>query len=84
MKTTISGRGQVTIPAQLRREMCLQPGQTVLWKRVSTTECRLVVLPTGQIGPDPLAALGFALQYGLEEGRSDALLQEFRAGEGGE
>ena len=84
MKTTINRRGQVSIPARLRREMRLQPGQTVLWKQVSTTECRLVVLPTEQIGPDPLAALGFARQYGLEEGRSDAFCQELRAGEGGE
>ncbi len=61
--------------------MHLQPGQKVRWEKVSATECRLVVLQAEPIVPDPLAALGFARQHGLEEGSSDALLMELRAGE---
>ena len=81
MKATITERGQVSIPAQLRREMHLEPGQTVRWERVSATECRLVALPLAHIVADPVAALGFAQQHGLEEGSTDAYLQELRAGE---
>jgi hypothetical protein len=61
--------------------MHLEPGQTVIWERVSATECRLVALPLETIAPDPLAALGFARQHGLEEGSADAYLRELRAGE---
>ena len=71
----------MSIPARIRREMHLQPGQTVVWEVISTTECRLIVLPTPQIVPDPMAALGFARRHGLEEGSSDALLAELREGE---
>ena len=81
MKATITERGQVSIPAQLRREMHLEPGQTVLWERISATECRLVALPLNTTTPDPLAALSFAHQHGLEEGSADAYLRELRAGE---
>ena len=84
MKATITERGQVSIPARLRREMRLEPGQTVFWEKVSNTECRLMVLPAEQVAPDPLAALGFARQHGLEEGCSNAFLQELRAGESDE
>ena len=81
MKATITERGQVSIPAQLRREMHLEPGQTVRWERVSATECRLIALPLEAVAPDPLAALGFARQHGLEEGSADAFLRELRVGE---
>ena len=81
MKATITERGQVSIPAQIRREMHLETGQTVLWERISATECRLVALPRETIDPDPLAALGFARQHRLEEGSTDAYLRELRAGE---
>jgi AbrB family looped-hinge helix DNA binding protein len=81
VKATITERGQVSIPAQLRREMHLEPGQTVLWERISATECRLVALAAETIAPDPLAALRFARQNGLEEGSADAYLQALREGE---
>ena len=81
MKATITERGQVSIPAQLRREMQLEAGQTVVWEKVSATECRLLVLPPKPTLPDPIAALGFARQHGLEEGSSDDYLLSLRADE---
>ena len=81
MKATITECGQVSIPAQLRREMHLESDQTVLWERVSATECRLVALSLETAAPAPLAALSFARQHGLEEGSADAYLRELRAGE---
>ena len=81
MKTTITERGQVSIPAKLRREMHLMPGQTVLWEKVSATECRLIVEPHAVIKPDPFAALNFAKEHGLPQRRSDEVLRELRQGE---
>ena len=59
-------RGQVSIPAELRKEMQLVPGQTLIWERVSATECRVIVPPKTKIKPDPVAALGFAKRHGLQ------------------
>ena len=81
MKATITERGQVSIPAQLRREMHLEAGQTVVWEKVSATECRLLVLLPEPNIPDPIAALNFARQHGLDEGSSDDYLGDLRAGE---
>jgi hypothetical protein len=61
--------------------MHLEPGQTVVWEKVSATECRLIVLLPEQVKPDPLAALRFARENGLEEGSSDAWMAELREGE---
>ncbi len=71
----------MSIPAQIRREMNLEPGQTVLWERISETECRMVALPVETIVPNPMAALGFARKHNLEEGSADEYLRELRAGE---
>ncbi len=71
----------MSIPAQLRREMRLEPGQTVLWERVSATECRLVALPFETVVPDPVAALDFAREHGLEEGVTEDYMREIREGE---
>ena len=81
MRTTITERGQVSIPAELRREMHLMPGQTVLWEKVSATECRLIIEPHAVIKPDPFAALNFAKEHGLPHRRSDEVLKELRQGE---
>ena len=81
MKTTITERGQVSIPAQLRRDMRLVPGQTVVWEKVSATECRLIVEPKAMVKPDPLAALNFAEKHRLPQRRSAEALKELRQGE---
>jgi AbrB family looped-hinge helix DNA binding protein len=81
VKTTITERGQVSIPAELRRDMHLTPGQTILWEKVSATECRLVIEPRAVIKPDPIGALNFAKEHGLPERRSDEALAELREGE---
>jgi hypothetical protein len=72
----------VSIPAELRRDMHLMPGQTVLWEKVSATECRLIVELRAVIKPDPFAALNFAKERGLPQRRSDEVLKELRQGEG--
>ena len=81
MKTTITERGQVSIPAELRREMKLTPGQTVLWEKISATECRLVVEPRKVIKPDPVAAVGFAKRHGLPARATADWMKILREGE---
>lgn len=41
--TTLTDRGQVSMPASIRRELGLRPGQTLLWKRLSENEVRVKV-----------------------------------------
>ena len=82
MTTTITERGQVSIPAELRRDMHLTPGQRVLWEKISATECRLLVQPRAVIKPDPMGALDFAKEHGLPQRRSDEVLADLREGEG--
>ncbi|HEY5813739.1 MAG TPA: AbrB/MazE/SpoVT family DNA-binding domain-containing protein, partial [Terrimicrobiaceae bacterium] len=74
MKTRITERGQVSIPAELRREMNLKPGQTIVWEKVSDRECRLIIEPRTAIKPDPAGALKFATEHGLPQRRSDEVL----------
>ena len=81
MKTTITERGQVSIPAELRREMQLTPGQTVLWEKVSATECRLVIEPRKAIKPDPVGAIGFAKRHGLPARTTAGWMKILREGE---
>ena len=64
--------------------MHLEAGQTVLWEKVSATECRLRILLSEPTSPDPIAALSFARQHGLDEGSSDDYLRTLRADESGE
>ena len=49
MVTTLTERGQVSMPSSLRREMGLRPGQPLLWKRVSDREVRVTVPGKGEI-----------------------------------
>jgi AbrB family looped-hinge helix DNA binding protein len=81
VKTTITERGQVSIPAELRRDMHLSPGQTILWEKVSATECRILIEPRETIKPDPMEALNFAKEHGLLQRRSEQVLAELREGE---
>ena len=50
MLTTLTERGQVSMPSSLRREMGLRPGQPLLWKRVSDREVRVTVPGRSQVG----------------------------------
>ncbi len=61
--------------------MHLQPGQTVIWQRVSATECRVILPPKAKLKPDPVAALGFAKEHGLETMPTDEWMEMLREGE---
>ena len=71
----------MSIPAELRREMHLTPGQIVLWEKVSATECRLVIEPRKVIQPNPVAAIGFAKRHGLPTRATAEWMKILREGE---
>jgi AbrB family looped-hinge helix DNA binding protein len=42
--TTLTERGQVSMPASLRKQLRLKPGQPLMWEKVSDDECRVRVV----------------------------------------
>lgn len=42
--TTLTERGQVSMPAALRKKLGLRPGQPLQWKMISDTECRVLIV----------------------------------------
>jgi AbrB family looped-hinge helix DNA binding protein len=48
--TTLTDRGQVSMPASIRRELGLRPGQMLLWKQISADEVRVKIPRRGR-GP---------------------------------
>ncbi len=81
MQTTITESGQVSIPAQLRREMQLTAGRVVVWEKFSAGEIRLLVTPVEKPKADPVAAIGFAKRHGLPAGTTSDWMANLREGE---
>lgn len=79
-ESTLTERGQVSVPARLRKAMKLRPGQRFRWERVSDCEMRVSVEAAAVHGP--LAVLGYArkLRPGAAR-RTSAWMRELREGE---
>ena len=58
--TTLTERGQVSIPAKIRRRLGMKPGARVCWQEVSDHECRLLVR---EEGPGAEAMRGYAADF---------------------
>jgi AbrB family looped-hinge helix DNA binding protein len=56
--SVITTRGQVSVPASLRKAMGLRPGQNLHWEQISDHEIRVSV-PTEKTA-GPMAMLGYA------------------------
>jgi bifunctional DNA-binding transcriptional regulator/antitoxin component of YhaV-PrlF toxin-antitoxin module len=79
--TTVTERGQTSVPASLRRLADLKPGQRLRWEQVSRFEFRVTIAP-GEEVPGPLGVLGYALKFrDGREASSDQILAELREGE---
>ncbi|MDD2600870.1 MAG: AbrB/MazE/SpoVT family DNA-binding domain-containing protein [Kiritimatiellae bacterium] len=77
--TTVTERGQISIPAEIRRRMNLTSGQCILWEMASPTECRI----RPQTKPQPVGAkamLGYAANFRPTK-RTDEWMKELRQGE---
>jgi AbrB family looped-hinge helix DNA binding protein len=81
LTTVVTERGQVSIPASIRKELGLRTGQPLVWEKISDRECLVKV----QRKKKPLGAtamLGFAARFRGEKGRRTAkVMAELRAGE---
>ena len=79
-QSTLTERGQISIPSSLRKSMKLRPGQSFHWQRVSDREIRVSVETAPAAGP--LAALGYAKKLRAGPARRTASwMAELRAGE---
>ena len=81
-EATLTERGQISLPASLRKAMKLKPGQRLKFAPVSDHEFR--VLTQNDAPPGPLAMLGYArkLRSGPARKTSD-WMRELREGEKG-
>ena len=78
--STLTERGQISVPAALRKKMRLKPGQRLRWESISEREARVVVESAKPAGP--LAALGYASKLGRHKPRRTAdWMRDLRAGE---
>jgi len=75
----LTTRGQVSVPAGLRKAMKLHPGQRLQWERISDREIRVVVEASAAAGP--MSVLGYARKFRKEPRRTSALMKELREGE---
>jgi len=62
MTTVLTVRGQTSVPARIRKDAHLKPGQRLRWYRAAPNEFR-VVMETPEMAAGPLAALGYAEKY---------------------
>ncbi len=80
--TVVTERGQISIPAAIRKALDLKPGQPLVWEKLSASEC-LVRVPRKKKKPlGAMAMLGFAARFRGEKGRPTAeVMAELREGE---
>ena len=79
--TVVTERGQVSIPAAIRKELRLKAGQPLVWEKISDREC-LVKIPRKKKPVGAMAMLGFAARFRGEKGRRTAsVLAELREGD---
>jgi AbrB family looped-hinge helix DNA binding protein len=72
--STITSKGQTTIPEELRKDLALEPGQRLLWEKL---DGKLVATPTGD-----LMALAGSLKSDkpyLPKGKMRKIVREHRA-----
>ena len=77
--TTVTERGQVSIPAQIREQLHIQPGQRLVWEQVSDTECRVRLRPA-LVAPGAVATLGYAKRF-RKARRTSEWIDELRKGD---
>jgi AbrB family looped-hinge helix DNA binding protein len=77
--TTVTTRGRVSIPADLRKELDLARGQCLLWEKVNAREIRIVVLDNPPV-PGAQAMRGFVRRLTPTQTTSEWMV-ELRDGE---
>jgi len=75
--TTLTERGQVSVPAEIRRDLRLTPGAKLHWQEISDHECRITVR---EQGPGAQAVRGYAASFRKTRTTAE-WLAELREGE---
>jgi len=78
--TRITERGQVSVPASVRKQMGLEPGRQVCWEIVSENTCRMTVVENGGGRLGAAAMRGFARTF-RKTRPADVWMRALRAGE---
>jgi len=78
--SSLTERGQISVPARIRKSMNLRPGQILHWEQISDREMRVVVQE--EFSPGPLSVLGYANRFRDRPIRTTAeWMNELREGE---
>jgi AbrB family looped-hinge helix DNA binding protein len=77
--SVVTERGQVSIPAHLRKELGLEKGRRLLWEKSGEQEIRVVVLPDAE-PRGAMAMRGFARRFRPTRSSQD-WMKELREGE---
>lgn len=79
--TVVTQRGQISIPAAVRRLLGLKPGHRLEWRAATQGQVTLRVVRTG-MAPGPRATFGYAARLlSNRDLSSDQVLKELREGE---
>ena len=81
MATMVTDRGQVSIPATIRKRLNLISGQRVTWEPISNHECRMLVVTETRV-PGAMAMLGYAAKFRRVR-RTSEWMADIRNGETG-
>ena len=78
-EATLTERGQISVPAALRKAMNLRPGQRLKFAPVSDHEFR--VFTENEAPPGPIAMLGYARKLRGNPRRTSEWMKQLREGE---
>lgn len=82
-ESTLTDRGQISVPAALRKAMNLRPGQRFKWERISEREFRVMVEKDAPAGPRSVLGYARRVRKGPPRRTSD-WMRELREGEKGD
>jgi len=77
--TTLTERGQTSIPSRIRRDMHMHPGTKLRWLEVSKNECHIII-EEPESGPGAKAMLGYADEFRKRKTTKE-WMKELRDGE---
>lgn len=78
--TVVTDRGQVSIPAELRKALGLAKGQRLIWERVSDRELRVIRVADDEPA-GAMSVLGFARRFRPEPRTTESWMDDLRDGE---
>jgi len=80
LTTTLTERGQVSVPSAIRKKLHLKPGQHLIWQAVTDSECRVVVEEATHKPRGARAMLGYGKRFGPQKSTAE-WMKELREGE---